>query len=92
MVDRRQDAVLLSRADDDGRRVCGDDPSTWSKPKELFDGPYLLRSSGPTHYDAARDGRILMVKPVAPEGSGAPRQFIVVQNWFEELRRLAPPK
>ena len=47
---------------------------------------------GPTHFDAARDGRLLMVKPVAAEGDGAPRQLIVVQNWFEELRRLARSK
>ena len=71
--------------------VGGDDPSTWPKPKMLFEGPYLF-DIGPTHYDAARDGRLLMVKPVAADGDGAPRQLVVVQNWFEELRRLAPRK
>jgi hypothetical protein len=50
-----------------------------------------LLSAGPTHYDAAPDGRLLMVKPVADD-DGAPRQLVVVQNWFEELRRLAPLK
>ena len=71
--------------------VGGDDPSTWPKPKMLFEGPYLL-DVGPTHFDAARDGRLLMVKPVDAEGQGAPKQLVVVQNWFEELRRLAPRK
>ena len=55
----------------------------------LFEGAYLF-DAGPTHYDVARDGRLLMVKPVAADGDGAPRQLVVVQNWFEDLRRLAP--
>lgn len=42
--------------------VGGDDPSTWPKAKMLFEGPYLL-DVGPTHFDVARDGRLLMVKP-----------------------------
>ena len=71
--------------------VGGDDPSTWPKPKRLFEGPYLL-DVGPTHFDVARDGRLLMVKPVEADAEGAPRQLVVVQNWFEELRRLAPRK
>jgi hypothetical protein len=70
--------------------VGGDDPSAWPKPKKLFEGPYLF-DLGPTHFDVARDGRFLMVKTTAPDGD-APSQFIVVQNWFEELRRLAPSK
>jgi hypothetical protein len=69
--------------------LSGDDPSTWAKPKMLFEGPFLL-DVGPTHFDVARDGRLLMVKPVDLDGQGAPRQLVVVQNWFEELRRLAP--
>jgi eukaryotic-like serine/threonine-protein kinase len=71
--------------------VGGDDPSSWPKPKMLFEGPYLL-TIGPTHFDVARDGRLLMVKPVDADGQGAPKQLVVVQNWFEELRRLAPRK
>jgi len=71
--------------------VGGDDPSTWPKPKKLFEGPYLF-DTGPTHYDAARDGRLLMVKPIDADGEGGPRQLVVVQNWFDELSRLAPRK
>ena len=72
--------------------VGGDDPSTWPKPKMLFEGPYLL-PPGPTHFDVARDGRrLLMVKPSDADHEGGPGQFVVVQNWFEELRRLAPQK
>jgi serine/threonine-protein kinase len=71
--------------------VDGDDPAKWPKPTMLFEGPYLF-DTGPTHFDAARDGRLLMVKTSTSSGDGAPRQFVVVQNWFEELRRLAPRK
>jgi hypothetical protein len=71
--------------------VTGDDPAKWSKPTTLFEGPYLF-DTGPTHFDAAPDGRLLMVKPTASSGDGASRQFVVVQNWFEDLRRLAPLK
>jgi Tol biopolymer transport system component len=71
--------------------VGGDDPSTWPKPKELFEGPYHF-DAGPTHYDAAKDGRLLLVKPIDADGDGAPGQLVVVQNWFQELKRLAPVK
>ena len=54
--------------------VSGDDPSTWPRPKMLFEGPYLLHT-GPTHFDVARDGRrLLMVKPIA-DHEGGPGQF-----------------
>jgi hypothetical protein len=33
-----------------------------------------------------------MIKAVDAESEGAPRQLVVVQNWFEELRRLVPRK
>ena len=42
-------------------------------------------------YDVSPDGqRFLMVKQLASQAA-AP-QIIVVQNWFEELRRLVPAK
>ena len=71
--------------------VSGDDPSKWSRPALLFEGAYLF-DTGPIHFDAARDGRLLMVKVGAADANDAPRQFVVVQNWFEELRRLSPLK
>jgi hypothetical protein len=42
------------------------------------------------NYDIAKDGRFLMIKPVAgssPEGSTA-ANVMVVEHWFEELKRL----
>jgi serine/threonine-protein kinase len=69
--------------------VNGDDPSVW-KQQTLFEGSYLF-DIGPVHFDVARDGRFLMVKTNA-DGNEGPTQIVVVQNWFEELRRLAPLK
>jgi serine/threonine-protein kinase len=45
-------------------------------------------------YDVSRDGqRFLMVKAVeGTQQAAAPQQIIVVQNWFEELKRLAPAR
>ena len=42
------------------------------------------------HYDVSRDGRFLMVR--GPEGPPSPpvTQMVLVLNWFEELKRLAP--
>ena len=57
----------------------------------LFEGAYMF-DTGPIHFDAGRDGRLLMVRVGAADGDDAPRQFVVVQNWFEELRRLSPLK
>ena len=45
-------------------------------------------------YDVSLDGkRFLMIKEVgAPDQVPAPTSLIVVQNWFEELKRLASTK
>ena len=74
--------------------VAGD---TWSagKPERLFDasGYFLGGSANPYfNYDIAKDGRFLMIKPVAgssPEGT-ATANLVVVQNWTEEVKRLVP--
>ena len=57
-------------------------------PQELFTGVYVSR--GTRNYDIHPDGeRFLMIKPVeTTEGLG--NQVILVQNWFEELKRLVP--
>ena len=44
-------------------------------------------------YDIAPDGqRFLMIKDGAADQNVAPPQIVVVQNWTEELKRLAPTK
>jgi hypothetical protein len=59
-------------------------------PEFLFmtDG-YLVGPAATTFWDVAPDGRFLMIKGTAPWGT-ARLDIIHVQNWFQELRRLAP--
>ncbi len=62
-----------------------------SKPRMLFEGPYLPGGGFP-FYDVSPDGqRFLMLKPLESQTSG-PTQIHVVLNWFEELKRLVPSK
>jgi serine/threonine-protein kinase len=57
-------------------------------PEVVFEGNYHLFQGGP-NYDVSPDGeRFLMIRQ--DEGASSTSQIIVVQNWFEELERLAP--
>jgi serine/threonine-protein kinase len=71
--------------------------AVWSPgtPEVLFDArPYFLGSilgSPYFMYDVAKDGRFLMVKPVAGSKSrDTTANLVVIQSWFEELKRLVP--
>ena len=76
-------ALIAARVDARG--------SAWSAstPQKTVDGPYVTLSAGSGRtYDVSPDGRrFLMVKQPATR---APAQIVIVQNWFEELRRLVP--
>jgi serine/threonine-protein kinase len=71
--------------------------STWSAgaPARLIAGPYYRGSEGgiaTRQYDVTADGqRFLMIKEDASDTDSAP-SIVVVQNWFEELKRLVPTK
>ena len=60
-------------------------------PRPLFDDLYATQIG--RSYDISPDGlRFLMVKNVgAQQNQSARTEIIVVENWFEELKRLAPP-
>ena len=63
------------------------------QPKPLFDValPPILGGSRP--YDLAPDGRFLMIRRNQDDtGGGTSPEIVVVQNWFEELKRLVPVK
>jgi hypothetical protein len=46
-----------------------------------------------THYDVARDGRLLMIEsPNGGAGAGGHQEIQIVLNWAETLKRLAPGK
>ena len=76
-----------------GRRMMaarrfGESGEDWAEPVELFSGDYYWAGPFSRQYDVAADGRFLMIK----NASGSrPEELTIVLNWFEELRRLAPP-
>ncbi|MHC4070830.1 MAG: protein kinase domain-containing protein [Planctomycetota bacterium] len=58
--------------------------------QRLFKDVYVPRSSS-RNYDIHPDGkRFLMIKKVEEEEEVPVTELIVVENWFEELKRLAP--
>jgi hypothetical protein len=59
-------------------------------PTVLFEGQYA-ETLGGRNYDVSPDGqRFLMLKESGPDGGAAQARFIVVENWFEELRQRVP--
>ena len=57
-------------------------------PELVFQGPYFVGVESDPHYDIAPDGRFLMIKE--SEEAERRNELIVVENWFEEVKRLAP--
>jgi serine/threonine-protein kinase len=57
-------------------------------PRPLFRlGDYVLAGTRGIRYDVAPDGRFLIFKD---EGRETRNRIVVVQHWFEELRRMVP--
>jgi len=51
----------------------------------------MFVGAGNRPYDIALDGRFLIIRSGQAEaGGGTAPQIVVVQNWFEELKRLVP--
>ena len=63
------------------------------KPEVIFTGDYALATG--RSYDVTADGqRFIMLKAITKNGSDIDSQItnlVVVENWFEELKRLSPP-
>jgi serine/threonine-protein kinase len=79
-------AMMVSRVEAGGTWVA-------ATPVQLFRGDYLFATAGNTRtFDIAPDGkRFLMVKDI--ETANAPQpSIVVVEHWFEELKRLVPTK
>ena len=62
-------------------------------PEVLFEDDTVILGSEARNYDVSGDGtRFLVLKPVeTQEGSAENREVIIVEEWFEELKRAAPP-
>lgn len=63
-----------------------------SSPSKIVEASYLTVSgiSGRT-YDVSPDGKGFLMLKRANLADAAPPAIIVVQHWFQELNRLAPP-
>jgi Tol biopolymer transport system component len=63
----------------------------WGGPTLLFEASYssFPGLAGPRNYDQALDGRFLVIKESEATTPGA---LVVVKNWFDEIRRLAPAR
>jgi serine/threonine-protein kinase len=60
-------------------------------PQRLFQGSYQAPSPHRLVYDVdIDDQRFVMIKQAAVDDAGTQPQIVVVQNWFEELKRLVP--
>jgi serine/threonine-protein kinase len=64
-----------------------------SAPVRLFGDRYDDANLNHTNYDVSLDGqRFVMLKPAEGRSAQPGGRIVVVQNWFEELKRLVPTK
>jgi hypothetical protein len=55
----------------------------------LEPGYFIANSRAAPTYDVSLDGRrFLVIKPVNSQNNSTPTSIVVVQNWFEELKKL----
>jgi serine/threonine-protein kinase len=90
-----RELFFLNRAND-LMAVSVSGGSTWEPgpPKKILDARYFYGEVNNTNppYEVSLDGTQFLMMKVAEgtEQSARPVDIIVVRNWFEELRRLAP--
>ncbi len=61
------------------------------RPQVLFESGMLRQTAGTRPYDIAPDGRFVIIHSGQTEAAGdTASDMILVQNWFEELKRLVP--
>ncbi len=61
------------------------------KARLLFEGQYRSTNLSLPRYDVTPDGQLFLLAKQNERATSAP-QINVVLNWFEELKRRAPPK
>lgn len=73
-----------------------DDTNSFSPgtPRQLIEGIYIL-GNYPPNFDVTNDGEKFLIYSALVDEVGANGlsdvELVVVENWFEELKRLAPP-
>ena len=60
-------------------------------PRKLFGGNFVV-TGGFRSYDVAPDGRLFIMVLPGEQPPLPVSQIVVVQNWSEELQRIAPAK
>ena len=60
-----------------------------STPRLLFEAPYVAAPGTVPNYDVSPDGQHFLMLKANDQGQST-TQIIVVQNWFEELKRRVP--
>jgi serine/threonine-protein kinase len=68
-------------------KVPADGAFATARPQVLFDFQDVLSTAGLDDFDVAPDGRFLFFKPT----TATPDAPHVIVNWFETLKRTAPP-
>jgi serine/threonine-protein kinase len=58
------------------------------RPKMLFEIAMLAPTTSIRPFDVTPDGRFIVIRPAQEETSSTAPSLVLVQNWFEELRRL----
>lgn len=59
----------------------------------LFEFVMVSPSGGSRRYDVTPDGRFVMIRSGQAEaGGGTATGIVLVQNWFDQLKRLVPTK
>jgi hypothetical protein len=56
----------------------------------VFDKAHLATAAGARPYDVAPDGRFVTITPGPGGAADEVPSIVLVQNFFDELRRLAP--
>ena len=64
-----------------------------SPPTVVSDTALPFNPTAAATFDVSLERRFLMIRPVtSPDQASLPPGMVVVQNWFEELKRLVPTK
>ena len=71
-------------------RIAKGSEWTSAAPVKLFEGKFFFGGPGIGRtYDVSPDGqRFLMLKPTGADQTASAPTIVVVQNWFEDLKRL----
>jgi len=77
----------------DGRKfmavsVRKDGGLSFGEPRVLFEGPYLPSTDGGPSYAVSPDGRRFLMTRQSNVYPLRASELVVVQNWFEDVRRL----